>query len=118
MADLIKITIVRGCDEDGRGGDIIDESGAVLGLMPDGKTPIINGITAAFVDAYGIYSYPDPENLGETITVTPFRNVAYCVRQFVTEIFKSWAAKQAAAQAATQARQQVDTVLATVKIVE
>jgi hypothetical protein len=108
--DKIQITITRGCDESGNGGTVIDTAGAVLGTMTDG-TPILDAIAAAFADAYGLYEVD-----GEP--VTPYRNVSYQCRKFMTEVVFAYASKQAAAMAQAAAQQQTQAALSSVQIVE
>ena len=106
----MQIIITRGCEADGSGGTIIDNAGAVLGNMTDG-TPILDAIAAAFADAYGLYEVD-----GEP--VTPYRNVSYQCRKFMTEIVSAYASKQAAAMAQAAAAQQTQAALESVQIIE
>jgi hypothetical protein len=108
--DKITITIVRGCDAQGVGGEIVDNASAVLGAMPDG-TPIVDALVSAFVDAYGIH-----EVEGEP--VSGYRNLSYRCRQYMTEIVSAYAARTAAAMAQSQAKAAVAEALGSVQILE
>lgn len=108
--DKITITIVRGCDAQGAGGEIVDNASAVLGAMPDG-TPIVDALVSAFVDAYGIH-----EVEGEP--VSGYRNLSYRCRQYMTEIVSAYAARTAAAMAQSQAQAAVAEALGSVQILE
>ena len=108
--DKIRIIITRGCDEDGNGGEVVDNAGAVLGTMADG-TPILDAMAAAFVDTYGLYSIDGQP-------VTPYRNISYQCRQFMTDTVSAFASRQAAAIAQAAAAQQTAAALAAVHILE
>lgn len=108
--DSIKITITRGVNEDGTGGTIVDNAVAILDAMPDG-TPIVDVIVAAFVDAYGIHEV-------DGVPVSPYRNLAYRCRQFMTDVVSGFAAKQAIAQARLAAQQSVSAAVGSVTILE
>lgn len=114
MADSIRIIITRGCDENGQGGEVVDNAAAVLGSI--GDTPILDALVAAFADAYGVYEIPD-EN-GNPQPVSGYRNVTYRIRMFSTEIVTAYMQKVAAQQAREQAGQQTTAALAATKIVE
>lgn len=108
--DKITITITRGCDAQGVGGDIVDNASAVLGAMPDG-TPIVDALVAAFIDAYGLHQVD-----GEP--VSGYRNLSYRCRQFMTEVVAAYASKTAAAAAQAQAQAAVAQALGSVQILE
>lgn len=108
--DSIRITITRDCKEDGTGGIVVDDAAAVLGAMPDG-TPIVDVLVAAFSDAYGIH------RIDET-PVSGYRNLAYRIRQFMTEIVAGFASKQATAAAQSQAQAAVAHAMESVTILE
>lgn len=108
--DSIRITITRGCKEDGTGGIVVDDAAAVLGSMPDG-TPIVDVLVAAFADAYGIHEVDEKP-------VSGYRNLAYRCRQYMTEIVAAYASKQAAVSAQSQAQAAVAQALGSVQILE
>jgi hypothetical protein len=108
--DSIRITITRGCKDDGTGGTVVDDAAAILGAMPDG-TPIVDVIVAAFADAYGIHEVDEKP-------VSLYRNLAYRCRQYMTEIVLGFASKQAAAAAQSQAQATVAAALGSVTILE
>jgi hypothetical protein len=108
--DKITITITRGCDVQGNGGNVVDNASAVLGSMPDG-TPIVDALVAAFADAYGIHSVDE-------VPVSGYRNLSYRCRQYMTEIVSAYAAKTAAAMAQSQAQAAVAQALGSVQILE
>jgi hypothetical protein len=108
--DSIKITITRGCKEDGSGGEVADEASAVLGSMPDGS-PVLDAIAGAFADAYGLH-------LVDGIPVSLYRNVSYRLRIYANEIVAAFAAKQAAAVASQQASAAVAHALNSVTVIE
>lgn len=108
--DKITITITRGCNAQGAGGEIVDNASAVLGAMPDG-TPIVDALVAAFADAYGIHEVD-----GEP--VSGYRNLSYRCRQYMTQIVSAYASKTAAAVAQTQAEAAVAQALGSVQIME
>lgn len=117
MADSIRIIITRDCDANGQGGTVVDDASAVLGAI--GDTPVLDAITAAFADSYGIHEIVEGEGEEETRTpVSAYRNVTYRMRMFATEIVKAYMQKVAANQAREQAGQQSDTAMAAVNIVE
>ena len=108
--DKITITIVRGCDAQGAGGEIVDNAAAVLGSMPDG-TPIVDALVAAFADAYGVQEV-------EGVAVSGYRNLSYRCRPYMTEIVAAYASNQAAASAQSQAQAAVAQALGSVTILE
>lgn len=108
--DKITITITRGCNAEGIGGEIVDNASAVLGAMPDG-TPIVDALVAAFADAYGVHQVNDQP-------VSGYRNLSYRCRQYMTEIVAAYASKQAAALAQSQAQAAVAQALGSVQILE
>lgn len=108
--DKITITITRGCDAAGAGGEIVDNASAVLGSMPDG-TPIVDALVAAFADAYGVHKI-------EGEPVSGYRNLSYRCRQFMTEVVASYASKTAAAAAQTQAQAAVAQAMGSITILE
>lgn len=108
--DSIRITITRDCDNDGTGGTVVDDAAAILGAMPDG-TPIVDVLVAAFADAYGIHEVDE-------IPVSGYRNLAYRIRQYMTEIVSGFASKRAAEQAQAAAQQSVAAALGSVTILE
>lgn len=112
--DSIRIIITRGCDEAGQGGTVVDDAAAVLGSI--GNTPVLDALTASFVDAYGLHQVAD-EN-GDMQPVTPERNMTYRIRMFATEIVTAYMQKVAAEQARQQAVQQAGAALQAVTIVE
>lgn len=108
--DKIRITITRDCDHQGVGGTLVDDASAILGAMPDG-TPIVDVLVAAFADAYGIHQVDD-------VPVSGYRNLAYRVRQYMTEIASAFASKTAASAAQSQAQSAVSEALGSVQILE
>lgn len=101
--DKIQIIITRGCDADGNGGTVVDSAAAILGnVANDG--PLVDAIVAAFQDAYGLHQV---EVDGQLVAVTPYRNVAYRMRQYMTEITTAFLKKMAIAQVSGMADQQV-----------
>lgn len=114
MPDMVQMIIVRGCDADGQGGEVLD---APKIITPDGS---VDQVLEAFRDAYGLHSYPNehydanqPESEANPtrIAVSPARNFTYRVRMYVQDIWGAWGSKQADAQAkaaALAARQQVE----------
>lgn len=115
--DSIRIIITRNCDENGNGGEVVDNAAAVLGSI--GDTPVLDLITSAFADMYGIYEIVQGEGEQETRTpVSVYRNASYRMRMFATDIVKGYVQKVAAEQAKQQASQQADAALSSVLIVE
>ena len=108
--DSIRITITRGLNPDGTGGTVVDDATAILGAMPDG-TPIVDMLVTAFADAYGVHRVDD-------VPVSGYRNLAYRVRQYMTEIVSAFAAKTAASAAQSQAQAAVSQALGSVEILE
>lgn len=108
--DSIRITITRNVNSDGTGGTVVDDATAILGAMPNG-IPVVDMLVAAFADAYGIHTVDD-------VPVSSYRNMAYRVRQFMTEIVSSFASKTAAAAAQSQAQAAVAEALGSVQILE
>lgn len=108
--DSIRITITRDCNEDGSGGTVVDDAAAVLGAMPDGA-PIVDVLVAAFTDAYGIHRVDEKP-------VSGYRNLAYRIRQYMTDVVSGFASKQSAAQAQAAAQQSVAAALGSVTILE
>lgn len=114
--DAIRIQIIRGCDENGEGGTVVDDASGVLGSL--NGVPIVDLLAAAFESAYGLYSFPNPEKPDETLTVTPLRNISTRMRIFGQEILSAYASQQAAAQAATAAGNQISEAMSKLTIVE
>lgn len=112
--DSIRIIVTRDCDENGNGGEVVDNAIAVLGTV--GQTTVLDALTAAFVDAYGIHQIDDGE--GNLTPVSGFRNVTYRMRLFATEIVTAYMQKVAGEQARQQAAQQANVAMAAVTIVE
>lgn len=108
--DKITITITRGCDAAGIGGEIVDNASAILGDMPDG-TPIVDVLVAAFADTYGVHAI-------EGEPVSGYRNLSYRCRQFMTEVVASYAAKTAASAAQTQSQAVVAQAMGSVTILD
>lgn len=77
--DAIRIQIIRGCDENGEGGTVVDDAS---GVIPE---PVLDALAAAFQSSYGLYSYPNPDKPEEIITVSPLRNISTRMRLFGEE---------------------------------
>jgi hypothetical protein len=112
--DKIEVKITRNCDADGNGGEVVDHAAAILGTMPNG-TKIVDAICAAFAESYGVHQI---EVNGRPEPVSLYRNVAYRVRQHMTEIVSAYATRQAQAVASQQAQSAVDAALGSVIIVD
>ncbi len=108
--DSIRITIRRGVNQDGSGGQVVDDAAAILGAMPDG-TPILDVLIAAFAETYGIH-------VVDGVPVSAYRNLAYRCRQHMTEIVSSYAARKAATIAQAESQQSVSEALGSVQILE
>lgn len=108
--DKMRLQIVRGCDESGNGGVVVDDASAVLGSLPDG-TAIVDLIAAAFADAFGVHEVDGQP-------VSAYRNVSYRTRQYMTELVAAYASKQAAVIAQSQATSQVSSAMAAVSIID
>jgi hypothetical protein len=99
--DRITITIEKDIELPG-GGTVVDRSIAELAAGPDG-TPLLDVVTAAFADAYGVHSLPDPADPeSEPIPVSVYKNVSYQIRQFITGHTLAFAGRQIDAGATTQ----------------
>jgi hypothetical protein len=114
--DAIRIQIIRGCDEKGQGGTVVDDASGVLGSL--NGVPIVDLLAAAFESAYGLYSFTNPKNPNETLTVTPFRNISTRMRLYGQEVLSAYASQQAATQAATTAGGQIAEAMSKLTIVE
>lgn len=112
--DKIEIKITRGCDADGNGGTVVDHAAAILGNVA-GNGPVVDAIVAAFEDTYGLHQI---EVDGEMQPVSGYRNVAYRMRQFVTEITTAHMKKRAIEQIGAQVDQQAGQTLGSVTIVD
>lgn len=47
--DAIRIQTIRGCDENGEGGTVVDDAS---GIMP---SPVLDALAAAMEAVYGLY---------------------------------------------------------------
>jgi hypothetical protein len=112
--DKIEIKITRNCDESGNGGEVVDHAVATLGSMPGGP-PIVDAIVAAFAEAYGVHQV---EIDGEMQPVSGYRNVAYRMRQHMTEVVSAYAQRQAQQAATAQAQAAVNQALGSVTILD
>ena len=108
--DKIEIKITRNCDSQGNGGTVVDHAAAILGNVA-GNGPMVDAIVAAFQDAYGLYEV-------DGVPVTGYRNVAYRMRQFMTEITTSYLKKTAIETVSQQVQTQVQQTLGTVTIID
>ncbi len=108
--DKIEIKITRNCDADGNGGEVVDHAAAILGDVA-GNGPVVDAIVDAFEDAYGLHEV-------DGVPVSGYRNVAYRMRQHMTEITTSHLKKRAIEQVGAQVDQQVGQTLGTVTIVD
>jgi hypothetical protein len=117
--DSVRITITRGVSPDGTGGAIVDDASAVLGNLPDG-TPVLDAACAAFAAAYGVHRIPAPteEDPEATAAVTPFRNLAYRLRQHANEVVAGYVQQQAKEAATVQASAAVNAAFASVQVVD
>jgi ribonuclease I len=107
--DSVRIIITKDCNQDGTGGTVVDDATSVLAPLPNG-TSLLDTITAAFQDAYGIHTVED-------VPVSLYRNFAYRVRMFVTEIVTGYVSKLAAQQAAATAQQTAQNAMAAVTVI-
>lgn len=123
--DAIRIQIVRGCDEQGQGGVVVDDATGVLGSL--GETPILDLVAAAFADQYGLYQWSNPafdaeqaesEDNPRLLTVSPLRNISTRMRLFAQEVMTAYAMKAAAETARQQAQQQAEAALSSLSIIE
>ena len=123
--DAVRIQIIRGCDASGQGGTVTDDATGVLGSL--GETPILDLLTAAFADQYGLYQWPHPAFNAEQpesdenprlLTVSPLRNISTRMRLFAQEIMTAYAMKVAGEAARQQAQQQTAAALSSLTIVE
>lgn len=112
--DKIEIKITRGCDADGNGGTVVDHAAAILGNVAN-NGPLVDAIVAAFEDAYGLHQI---EVDGEMQPVSGYRNVAYRLRQHMTEITTAYLKKMAIAQVSGLVDQQVGQTLGSVTIAD
>jgi hypothetical protein len=108
--DKIEIKITRGCDEHGIGGTVADHAVAVLGNVAN-NGPMLDAIVGAFQDAYGLHEV-------DNVPVGVYRNVAYRMRQFMTEITTAYLRKLAIAQAAAAVDQHVQETLGNLTIID
>jgi hypothetical protein len=108
--DKIEIKITRNCDADGNGGEVVDHAAAILGNVAN-NGPLVDAIVAAFQDAYGLHEVDE-------VPVSGYRNVAYRMRQHMTEIVISYLKKTAIAQVDAAIEQQVGVTLGNVTIVD
>lgn len=94
MTDKIQITITRGCDADGNGGEVADNPAVVLGELPD-KTPLLDAIVLAFAESYPIamVAGEKPED-PQVPSMTPIRNVSYQLRLFINNVVDGWRANK------------------------
>ena len=102
MPDMVQMIIVRGCDENGVGGTVLDAPKVVI---PAGK---LNEVMAAFADAYGVHKIdnpdfnsdqPESEENPRQVPVSLARNLTYRVRLYVQDIWGAYGKKLAEAQA-------------------
>jgi hypothetical protein len=112
--DKIEIKITRDCDAEGNGGTIVDHAVAVLGNVAS-NGPMLDAIVGAFQDAYGLHQV---EADGVITPVTGYRNVAYQMRQYMTEITTGYLRKLAIAQAEAAVNQHVSETLSNLTIVD
>jgi len=112
--DKIEIKITRNCDSRGNGGEVVDHALAILGSMPSGL-PIVDAIVAAFEESYGVH---EVEIDGERQPVSGYRNVAYRIRQHMTDVVSAYAQRQAQAAAQAQAQAAVNLALGSVTILD
>ena len=108
--DKIEIKITRNCDADGKPGEVVDHAAAILGNVAN-NGPLVDAIVAAFQDAYGLHEV-------DGVPVSGYRNVAYRMRQHMTEIVTSYLKKTAHAQLDAVVDQQVGATLENVTIVD
>lgn len=108
--DKIEIRITRNCDAEGNGGTVVDHAAAILGNVAN-NGPVVDAIVAAFEDAYGLHAV-------DGVPVTGYRNVAYRMRQFMTEVTAAYLKKTAITQVEQVVGQQLDQTLGSVTIVD
>jgi len=108
--DKIEIKITRGCDADGNGGTVADHAVAILGNVA-GNGPLVDAIVAAFQNAYGLHEVD-----GEP--VSGYRNVAYRMRQHMTDITTAYLKTMAIQQVSHAVDSQVGQTLGNVTIVD
>lgn len=117
--DSVRITITRGVNPDGTGGELADDASALLGTLPDG-TPVLDAACAAFAAAYGVHRIPEPteEDPNATKPVTLYRNLAYRLRQHANEVVEGYVQQQTKQAAAVQASAAVNAAFASVQVVD
>lgn len=108
--DKIEIKITRDCDAQGNGGTIVDHGAAILGNVA-GNGPMVDAIVAAFQDAYGLHEV-------DGVPVTGYRNVAYRMRQHMTEVTTAYFKKTAIEAVSQQVESQVEQTLGSVTIID
>jgi hypothetical protein len=108
--DKIEIKITRNCDAEGNGGEVVDHAAAILGEMSSG-VPIVDAIVAAFADAYGMHEIDEKP-------VSGYRNVAFRMRQHMTDVVSAYAQRQAQQAAQAQAQTAVNQALGSVTILD
>lgn len=108
--DKIEIKITRNCDAQGNGGTVVDHAAGILGNVSN-NGPMLDAIVAAFEDAYGLHEV-------EGVPVSGYRNVAYRMRQFMTEITTNYLKKTAIQQVSQQVETQMQHTLGSVTIID
>jgi len=108
--DKIEIRITRGCDAEGNGGTVVDHAAAILGNVAN-NGPVVDAIVAAFQDAYGLHEV-------DGVPVTGYRNVAFRMRQHMTDVTAAYLKKVAVSQVSNQVDQQLNQTLGTVTIID
>ena len=108
--DKIEIKITRNCDAEGNGGTVVDHAAAILGNVAN-NGPVVDAIVAAFQDAYGLHEV-------EGVPVTGYRNVAFRMRQHMTDVTTAYLKKVAVSQVSNQVDQQLSQTLGTVTIID
>lgn len=116
MKSSIRITIKRD-------GNTLDDAEVELADLPDG-TAVVDALAAAFADRDGLFSWPNPafdadqpehaETNPSRLTVTPYRNISYRLREFATAVVSAYNIKQKAAVATAAALKEVADIGITV----